>query len=43
VKHDELIQDKYYDKEILRDSLLEPIILAILSDESDWDSSNNGQ
>ncbi|XP_060882122.1 uncharacterized protein LOC132953799 [Metopolophium dirhodum] len=43
VKHAESIQDKDYDKEILRDSLLEPIILTILPDDSDWDSSDNDE
>jgi len=43
VKHAESIQDKNYDKEILRDSLFEPIILTILQDDSDWDSSDNDE
>lgn len=41
VKNSESIQDKDYDKYILRDSLLETILLNLLPDDSDWYSSDN--
>lgn len=40
VRHAESLQDQDYEKEILRDSVLEPIILNLLPDDSDWESSD---
>jgi len=36
VKHAEALQDQDNEKEIMRDSMLEPIILTLLPDDSDW-------
>jgi len=37
----EALQDKDNEREIMRDSVLEPIILTLLPDDSDWGSSND--
>ncbi|KAL4153945.1 hypothetical protein QTP88_001778 [Uroleucon formosanum] len=41
VRHAEELQDKDNEKEIMRDALLEPIILTLLPDDSDWDDSDD--
>lgn len=41
VRHAESLQNKDYEKEIMRDTVLEPIILTLLPDNSDWGSSDN--
>jgi transposase len=41
VRHAEALQDQDNEKEIMRDSVLEPIILTLLPDDSDWDSSDD--
>lgn len=41
VRHAEALQDQDNEKEIMRDSMLEPIILTLLPDDSDWESSDD--
>lgn len=41
VRHAEELQDKDNEKEIMRDAVLEPIILTLLPDDSDWDDSDD--
>jgi hypothetical protein len=41
VRHAEALQDQDYEKEIMRDSMLEPIILTLLPDDSDWGESSD--
>jgi hypothetical protein len=47
VKHAETIQDEDYQKEILMDSVLEPLIITFQTDDSDFgndeDSEDDGQ
>ncbi|XP_022172555.1 uncharacterized protein LOC111035299 [Myzus persicae] len=41
VRHAEALQDEDNEKEIMRDSMLEPIILTLLPDDSDWGESSD--
>ncbi|XP_060881585.1 uncharacterized protein LOC132953053 [Metopolophium dirhodum] len=41
VRHAEELQDKDNEKEIMRDTMLEPIIMTLLPDDSDWDDSDD--
>jgi len=41
VRHAKSLQDQDNEKEIMRDSMLEPIILTLLPDDSDWESSDD--
>ena len=43
VRHAETLQNEDYEKEILRDSVLEPIIMTLLPDDSDWESSDDDE
>jgi len=43
VEHAEKIQDEDYEKEILRDSLTEPIILTFASDDSDFGTDGDSE
>lgn len=43
VRHAETLQNEDYEKEILRDSALEPIIMTLLPDDSDWESSDDDE
>lgn len=43
VEHAEKIQDEDYEKEILRDSLTEPMILTFASDDSDFDTDGDSE
>jgi len=41
VRHAEELQDKDNEKKIMRDTMLEPIIMTLLPDDSDWDDSDD--
>ncbi|KAF0731469.1 DDE 3 domain-containing protein [Aphis craccivora] len=41
VRHAEELQDKDNEKEIMRDAVLEPIILTLLPNDNDWDDSDD--
>jgi hypothetical protein len=41
VRHAEALQDQNNEKEIMSDSVLEPIIMTFLPDDSDWESSDD--
>jgi len=41
VRHAEELQDQDHEKKIMRDSAMEPIILTLLPDDSDWESSDD--
>jgi len=40
-RYAEALQDQDNDKEIMRNSILEPIILTLSPDDSDWESSDD--
>lgn len=40
-RHAEELQDQDYKKEIIRNSVMEPIIMTLLPDDSDWESSDD--
>lgn len=40
VRHTKELQDQDIEKKMLRDSVLEPIILNLLPDDSDWEDSH---
>lgn len=41
MRHAEELQDKDNAKEIMRVAVLEPIILTLVPDDSDWDDSDD--
>ncbi|XP_060869615.1 uncharacterized protein LOC132944338 [Metopolophium dirhodum] len=43
VRHAEALYDQDNEKEIMRDSMLEPIILTLLPDDSDWRESSDDE
>lgn len=43
VRHAEKLQDQDYEMEITRDSVLEPIIMTLVPDDSDWESCSDDE